>query len=177
MCRRSQYIIEQTTLTLRQVDIPSQLLGLPDAKPNYTIPDYTTTNQSSITSKMMVPEKDIFVDEKTASVDVVSDNEAEFVIDPVEEKKVLRKLDRVIMPLTALVYFMQHLDKQSINYASVFGLQQDLNLIGQQFSWAVSLFYVGQLVSEYPAAYLMSRLPIVPLVGTTMYVIFESMRP
>ena len=30
-----------------------------------------------------------------------------YVIDPVEEKKVLRKLDRVILPLMALVYFFQ----------------------------------------------------------------------
>lgn len=60
------------------------------------------------------------------------------------------------------------LDKQSINYATVFGLQDDLRLTGHQFSWAVSLFYFGQLVSEYPAAYLMSRLPIVRFVGVTM---------
>jgi ACS family allantoate permease-like MFS transporter len=110
---------------------------------------------------------------------------------PEEEKQVLRKLDRVILPLMALVYFFQckslrgarvgkkkrcyptdhsppDLDKQSINYAAVFGLQEDLRLTGHQFSWAVSLFYFGQLVSEYPAAYLMSRLPIVRFVGITM---------
>lgn len=60
------------------------------------------------------------------------------------------------------------LDKGSINYASVFGLRQDLNLTGEQFSWVVSLFYFGQLVSEYPAAYLLSRLPIIPFVGSTI---------
>jgi len=91
-----------------------------------------------------------------------------YQIDAIEEKQVVRKLDRVILPLMALVYFMQHLDKQSINYASVFGLQDDTHLKGQQFSWAVSLFYFGQLVSEYPAAYLMSRLPITRFVGVTI---------
>lgn len=30
-----------------------------------------------------------------------------YVIDPLEEKTVLRKLDRVILPLMALVYFFQ----------------------------------------------------------------------
>lgn len=89
-------------------------------------------------------------------------------IDPAEEKAVLRKIDRVILPVMALVYYFQYLDKQSINYAAVFGLREDLGLSGQQFSWAVSLFNFGQLCSEYPAAYLMSRLPIVSVVGVTM---------
>lgn len=89
-------------------------------------------------------------------------------IDPEEERRLVRKLDRYIMPMMAIVYFFQYLDKQSINYAAVFGLNEDLKLTGEQFSWAVSLFYFGQLVSEYPAAYLMSRLPITRFVGVTM---------
>jgi hypothetical protein len=63
------------------------------------------------------------------------------------------------------------LDKQSINYAAVFGLQEDLKLSGSEFSWAISLFYFGQFVSEYPAAYLMSRFPITIFVGITVYVL------
>lgn len=66
------------------------------------------------------------------------------------------------------------LDKQSINYAAVFGLSEDLKLTGSQFSWCVSLFYFGQLCSEYPAAYLMSRLPIIRFVGVTMCVFSYS---
>ncbi|KAK1535925.1 hypothetical protein CPAR01_09467 [Colletotrichum paranaense] len=85
-----------------------------------------------------------------------------------EEAALVRKLDRVLMPLMAFVYFFQYLDKQSINYASVFGLRNDLSLSGQDFSWIISLFYFGQLCSEYPAAYLMGRLPITLFVGVTI---------
>ncbi|KAK6226072.1 pantothenate transporter [Colletotrichum tabaci] len=88
--------------------------------------------------------------------------------DAAEERAVVKKLDRVILPIMAVVYFFQYLDKQSINYAAVFGLSEDLRLTGSQFSWCVSLFYFGQLCSEYPAAYLMSRLPIVRFVGVTI---------
>lgn len=106
-----------------------------------------------------------------------------YQIDPEEEKLVRRKLDRVILPLMALIYFFQckcsilfsnvrltcvDLDKQSINYAAVFGLSEDLGLSGSEFSWAISLFYFGQFCSEYPAAYLMSRLPITIFVGVTV---------
>ncbi|KAF4910912.1 putative transporter [Colletotrichum fructicola] len=91
-------------------------------------------------------------------------------ISPEEERALVRKLDRVLMPLMAFVYFFQYLDKQSINYASVFGLRKDLRLTGQDFSWVISLFYFGQLCSEYPAAYLMSRLPITLFVGVTIII-------
>lgn len=60
------------------------------------------------------------------------------------------------------------LDKQSIGYAAVFNLQQDLKLSGDQYSWVVSIFYIGQLVSEYFFIYLMSRMPIAKFVGVLM---------
>ncbi|CAH0028409.1 unnamed protein product [Clonostachys rhizophaga] len=91
-------------------------------------------------------------------------------IDPNEERKAVRKLDCVVMPLMALVYFLQYLDKQSINQAAIFGLRKDLALKGEDFSWAVSLFYLGQFCSEYPAVYLLSRLPITIYVGVTIVI-------
>ncbi|CAJ0539165.1 Ff.00g069160.m01.CDS01 [Fusarium sp. VM40] len=91
-------------------------------------------------------------------------------IDPEEEKRLVRKLDRYIMPLMAVVYFFQYLDKNSINFAAVFGLREDLSLCGEQFSWVVSLFYLGQLISEYPAAYILSRFHITRFVGVTIIV-------
>jgi MFS family permease len=56
----------------------------------------------------------------------------------------------------------------------VFGLREDLHLSGTEFSWAVSLFYFGQLVAQYPAAYLMSRVRITYFVGMAMWVLFLS---
>ncbi|RSL54572.1 hypothetical protein CEP53_007391 [Fusarium sp. AF-6] len=102
-------------------------------------------------------------------------NDELYNIDPEQAKKVVRKLDCVIMPLMAFwqnptLYQLADLDKQSINQAAIFGLRDDLNLTGEQFSWAVSLFYLGQLCSEYPAAYLLSRLPITLYVGCTIVI-------
>ncbi|GLA93902.1 hypothetical protein AtubIFM57143_000754 [Aspergillus tubingensis] len=91
-------------------------------------------------------------------------------VDPEIERKVVRKLDCVILPLMVLVYFFQYLDKQTINQAAVFGLRSDLKLTGQEFSWAVSLFYLGQLCSEYPAAIMLSRFPITIYVGVTIVI-------
>lgn len=67
-------------------------------------------------------------------------------------------------------FFLQYLDKQSLSYAAVFGLMTDLNMTSAQYSWCSSIFYVGQLVSEYPFIYLMSRLQLTKFVGATVYV-------
>ncbi|KAL5340187.1 putative allantoate permease [Aspergillus crustosus] len=86
-------------------------------------------------------------------------------IDPGEEKRVLRKIDRVVLPLMCTVYFFQYLDKQAVGYAAVFGLQEDLHLSSNEYSWVVSIFYLGQLASEYVFIYMMSRLQVGRFVG------------
>ncbi|CAG9937484.1 unnamed protein product [Clonostachys rosea f. rosea IK726] len=122
------------------------------------------------------PHEDVTVakvpDERDVGAIELEDPEANQLapIDPNEERKAVRKLDYVIMPLMALVYFLQYLDKQSINQAAIFGLRKDLALKGEDFSWAVSLFYLGQFCSEYPAVYLLSRLPITIYVGVTIVI-------
>jgi hypothetical protein len=60
------------------------------------------------------------------------------------------------------------LDKQSLSYAGVFGMIEELQLHGTQFSWLGSIFYVGQLVAEFPAMYLMSRLPLAKFVAVSV---------
>lgn len=60
------------------------------------------------------------------------------------------------------------LDKQTINYASVFGLQKDLHVSGFDFSWAVTIFYFGQLCSQFPSAYFIGRFKVPTIVGVTM---------
>ena len=60
-----------------------------------------------------------------------------------EAKKVLRKVDRRIVPILFLIYLLQYLDKNGINYASVYGLEKGTNLHGQDYSWLGSIFYFG----------------------------------
>lgn len=64
-------------------------------------------------------------------------------LDPLEAKRVLRKIDRRIVPILFLIYWLQYLDKNGINYASAYGLQTDLKLVGDNFSWLGSIFYFG----------------------------------
>ena len=52
-------------------------------------------------------------------------------LDPLEAKRVLRKIDLRIVPILIMIYLLQYLDKNGINYASVFGLQEGTHLTGQ----------------------------------------------
>lgn len=54
-------------------------------------------------------------------------------LDPVEAKRVLRKIDRRILPILVVIYLLQYLDKNGINYASAYGLEEGTNLQGQQY--------------------------------------------
>lgn len=66
-------------------------------------------------------------------------------IDPQEARRVLRKIDFHILPLLMGSYMLQYLDKSSINFASVYGLQKGTHLVGQDYSWLSSIFYFGKL--------------------------------
>lgn len=77
-----------------------------------------------------------------------------------EDKKLLRRIDLYLLPLLTMSYFLQFLDKQTLNFSSVMGLITDLHLKKFEYSLSSSMFYIGYLVFSWPASFLMVRLPI-----------------
>lgn len=65
-------------------------------------------------------------------------------VDPEKSKKVLRKIDMYILPFLCITYALQFIDKTSLGYSSVYGIIDDNNLQGQDYSWATSIFYFGK---------------------------------
>ncbi|KAL1981720.1 hypothetical protein VTN96DRAFT_2277 [Rasamsonia emersonii] len=86
---------------------------------------------------------------------------------PEEVKRVLRKIDLRLLPVLIVTYTLQYLDKNAINFASVYGLQKGTHLTGQDYSWLGSIFYFGYLIAQYPAGYVLQRLPIGKVLGIT----------
>ncbi|KAH9863627.1 hypothetical protein J1614_009559 [Plenodomus biglobosus] len=76
-----------------------------------------------------------------------------------EERAVLRRIDLRVLPLLLGAYFFQQLDKSSLSYVSIFGLQADANLVGRQYSWLGSILYLAQLVMQPLAAFILVKLP------------------
>lgn len=124
-----------------------------DGQGNHT-PDKTTITQ--------LPSRDL---DETYNV-YVQENPA--AIDPGEARRVLRSIDWHVMPLLMGSYMLQYLDKSSINFASVYGLQTGTHLHGQQYAWLASIFYFGYLVAQYPAGYLLQRYPAGRFLGGSM---------
>ncbi|KAM5345898.1 hypothetical protein ACJ41O_011759 [Fusarium nematophilum] len=81
-------------------------------------------------------------------------------VSPADDARILRRIDLALLPLMLAVYFLQALDKATLSYASVFGLIDDTNLEGNQFSWLGSVVYLAQLVMQPPLALALVKLPI-----------------
>ncbi|KAK4985120.1 hypothetical protein LTR50_006180 [Elasticomyces elasticus] len=82
-----------------------------------------------------------------------------------DEKKLVRKIDLMIMPLMWCCYCLQYLDKTLINYAAVMGLYTDAKITTAQFSNLALIFYVTYLAFEFPHGYGMQRLPTARYLG------------
>ncbi|KAM4057773.1 major facilitator superfamily protein [Hirsutella rhossiliensis] len=81
---------------------------------------------------------------------------------------VLGKIDLYLLPLLLLASFLAHLDKNSLAYAAVLGMGNDLHLHGQQYSWLGSIFYIGYLLMELPTSWLLTHLPIGKYLGSSL---------
>lgn len=93
-----------------------------------------------------------------------SPNERVYV-SPKDDFRVLRRIDWALLPLMLAVYFLQALDKATLSYASIFGLIEDTNLVGDQFSWLGSIVFLAQLVMQLPLALALVKLPIGKFTG------------
>ena len=63
-----------------------------------------------------------------------------------EERKVLRKIDFLLMPIMLVTITLAAVDKIVISNAALYGMKTDTGLVGQLYSWTGSIFYFGYLV-------------------------------
>ncbi|KAL2815244.1 major facilitator superfamily domain-containing protein [Aspergillus cavernicola] len=81
--------------------------------------------------------------------------------EPEEEEKLVRRIDRKLLPIMALSYGLQYYDKTLLSQAAIFGLREDLGLfVGNRYSMAASMFYLGWISGAYPTIYTAQLFPI-----------------
>jgi len=66
-------------------------------------------------------------------------------ISPANERALQWKIDLMILPYLAVCYAFFYIDKTTLSYAAIFGIKDNLNLVGTQYSWLSSIFYFGFL--------------------------------
>ncbi|CCM02234.1 uncharacterized protein FIBRA_04314 [Fibroporia radiculosa] len=86
----------------------------------------------------------------------------DFVLDPVEAKRVRRKIDLYLLPLMCIMYLMQFADKTTLGQSAVLGLLDSPNafLTQNQFNWLGTIFYLFYLGFEFPQNYALQRFPV-----------------
>lgn len=56
-----------------------------------------------------------------------------------------------------IFYGLNYVDKVLMGWAVLFTFKTDLGLVGDDYSWASSIFYFGYLAAQYPANFLLQR--------------------
>lgn len=74
------------------------------------------------------------------------------------ERRLVRKIDIRLMPITILLYILNYLDRNSISTARDNGLERDLGLKGQEYQTALSILYVGYITFQIPSNLFMTKL-------------------
>ncbi|WVW83557.1 hypothetical protein I302_105578 [Kwoniella bestiolae CBS 10118] len=77
-----------------------------------------------------------------------------------KDRRLLRKIDLHVMPLLMITYGIQYSDKISLSSGAIFDLRSDTHLVGNQYAWLTTIFYLAYLIGEFPVAYLMQRFRI-----------------
>jgi hypothetical protein len=54
------------------------------------------------------------------------------IVSEEESARLLKLIDRRVLVIMILTYFLQAIDKGTLSFASIMGLQEDLGLVGQQ---------------------------------------------
>lgn len=73
-----------------------------------------------------------------------------------------------LLPVMAMSYLFQFLDKSALSYTAIMGLRDDMGLSGSEYSWASSIYYFGYLVASYPAGVAMVRLPVGKMIASSV---------
>ncbi|KAG2130369.1 MFS general substrate transporter [Suillus clintonianus] len=81
-------------------------------------------------------------------------------LDPDEALRLRRKIDRHIMPLMCAMYWIQFMDKTTLGYAAVLGIQQATKLTTNEYNWLGTVFYLSYLFFEYPQNLALQRFPV-----------------
>jgi MFS family permease len=76
-----------------------------------------------------------------------------------QNKRIRRKTDKVILVILVWVYFLQILDKSVLGYGALFGLQTDTHLTGDQYSMLGSIAPIAQLAWQPFSSYLIVKVP------------------
>jgi len=92
-----------------------------------------------------------------AALAVIGDERIE--LSDADNKRIRRKTDLYILPILIWVYFLQVMDKTTLGYGAVFGLEKNTNLTGSEYSLLGSIAPIAQLAWQPFSSILIVKVP------------------
>ncbi|EEQ90684.1 hypothetical protein RJZ56_005982 [Blastomyces dermatitidis] len=74
------------------------------------------------------------------------------------DRKLLLKLDFLLVPMMGMLYLLAFLDRANIGNARVAGLQKDLGITDLQYQTAITVTYVPYIAAELPSNLLIKKI-------------------
>ncbi|GAA5817408.1 hypothetical protein MFLAVUS_010954 [Mucor flavus] len=86
----------------------------------------------------------------------------------VTERRLLRKLDFRLIPWLSVLYLLLSLDRNNIGNARLGTLEKDLNLVGNDYYTALTIFFAGYVLFHIPSNLLVKKLRPSRWISSTM---------
>ncbi|KAJ3804353.1 major facilitator superfamily domain-containing protein, partial [Lentinula aff. lateritia] len=115
----------------------------------------------------MAPHTDV----EKSSIEYKDEELELYVVDPAAEERLVRRLDRRVVPLAMLIYLLCSLDRSNIGNAKVLNdttgndLLQSISLSTQDYTTALMVFLIAYFIFETPSNYMLKAKPFVQVVG------------
>ncbi|KAK6217141.1 vitamin h transporter [Colletotrichum tabaci] len=74
-----------------------------------------------------------------------------------EEKHLVKKLDRVLLTLCCLCFYIKWLDQNALNSAYWSGMREELEIKGNEYSLFGTFYNIGYMIFEIPSMMIISR--------------------
>ncbi|OJJ45017.1 hypothetical protein ASPZODRAFT_70544 [Penicilliopsis zonata CBS 506.65] len=75
----------------------------------------------------------------------------------INEKALLRKLDRRLLPPVTVLYLLSFLDRTNVGNARLDGMTTDIKMSGDQYLTGLTLFFIGYALFEVPSNLVLKR--------------------
>lgn len=73
-------------------------------------------------------------------------------------KKLVRKIDSIILPIIGILYILNYIDRQNLAAAKLHGITDDLNMKTEEFATAISILFVGYLPFQIPSNLIIAKI-------------------
>ncbi|KAH7304671.1 vitamin H transporter [Stachybotrys elegans] len=80
--------------------------------------------------------------------------------DTPEERKLLVKLDLIVVPFAIVAYWVKYIDQANLNNAYVAGMKEDLSFAGNELVQLQTMYTVGAVVGMLPFMFIFTYIPM-----------------